>query len=52
MNINEIQELLQDALSSDLEQGVKWLNENAADEFLTKYPELNKAIIKIMKIEE
>ena len=35
---------LSDALQSDLENGVKWLNERAAAEFLTKYPALSAAI--------
>jgi hypothetical protein len=35
---------LSDALQSDLENGVKWLNERAAVEFLTKYPALSAAI--------
>ena len=35
---------LSDALQSDLENGVKWLNERAAVEFLTKYPALSAVI--------
>jgi hypothetical protein len=35
-----ILDLLSDALQSDLEHGVKWLNENAAKEFEEKYPKL------------
>jgi hypothetical protein len=35
---------LSDALQSDLENGVKWLNEHASAEFKAKYPALNAAI--------
>jgi len=38
---------LSDALQSDLEHGVKCLNENASREFHEKYPALIAAIIQI-----
>lgn len=38
------------ALQSDLEHGVKCLNERAADEFTRNYPELNKWIAELQKI--
>lgn len=37
-------EVFVDALASDLENGVKWLNEHAAEEFKRKYPALVKAM--------
>jgi len=36
-----------DALQDDLENGVKWLNENAAKEFHTKYPHLSSALTEL-----
>jgi len=45
---NEMKEQLNDslwgALQSDLENGIKWLNESAWKEFEAKYPELQKFI--------
>ena len=43
-------DLLSDALQSDLEHGVKWLNEKASKEFHEKYPALTAAIIQINAI--
>lgn len=37
-------EVFVDALASDLENGVKWMNEAAAEEFKRKYPALTKAL--------
>lgn len=45
----QIANALSDALSSDLENGVKWLNEMAADDFRSGYPALCAAIIAIRK---
>lgn len=42
-----IQEMLSDALQSDLEHGVKWLNEKAAREFHEQYPDLTLALTRI-----
>jgi hypothetical protein len=39
-----IQDIFSDALQSDLEHGVKWLNENASKEFHEKYPQLTLAL--------
>lgn len=39
-----ISDELSGALQSDLENGVKWLNANAASEFQGKYPRLSKAL--------
>jgi len=42
-----IQEIFSDALQSDLEHGVKWLNDNAAKEFHEKYPALTEALQRL-----
>jgi hypothetical protein len=42
--IEAIQNMFSDAVQSDLEHGVKWLNENAAKEFHEKYPALTLAM--------
>ena len=47
-----INDRLQDALQSDLENGVAWLNEQASLEFASKYPELLKAIQYVSSIVE
>jgi len=49
MTHEEWQDSLSGALQSDLENGVRWLNEKAADEFKRKYPELNKWIGEFMR---
>lgn len=46
--IRAAQDDLSDALQSDLENGVRWLNESAAAEFKRKYPALNAWIGKFM----
>jgi len=51
MNIQEVQDLISDALQSDLENGVKWLSEMAAEEFAKNYPALCQAIGKIMEVD-
>lgn len=40
----EIAAELAQALCEDCENGVKWLNERAHDEFVTRYPNLAKAM--------
>jgi len=42
-----IQNMFSDALQSDLEHGVKCLNENASKEFHEKYPELTQALYRL-----
>jgi Asp-tRNA(Asn)/Glu-tRNA(Gln) amidotransferase C subunit len=42
-----IQDMFSDALQSDLEHGVKCLNENASKEFHEKYPELTQALCRL-----
>jgi hypothetical protein len=46
-----IQEMFSDALQSDLEHGVKCLNENASKEFHEKYPELTQALNRLSDME-
>lgn len=41
---DEMLKEISDALQSDLEHGVKWLNEEAAEEFERKYPALNRVL--------
>ena len=48
----EINERLFDALSSDLEHGVKSLNENAWTSFKTRYPQLNGFIGWLNELED
>lgn len=45
-----IQDMFSDALQSDLEHGVKCLNENASIEFHEKYPELALALRRLSDI--
>jgi hypothetical protein len=49
--IVSIQDMFDDALQSDLEHGVKCLNENAAIEFHEKYPELAIALRRLSDME-
>ena len=49
--MEEIQEMLDLALQVDLEQGVAWLNDEAAGQFSKKYPSIMKAITHILEIE-
>jgi hypothetical protein len=49
--MSRLQEELHDALYSDMEHGVKWLNEEAALEFTQKYPALNVFIERFMDLE-
>ena len=52
MSIEEIQELLSDALQTDWEHGVAWMNDEAAAEFKRKNPAIWEAITKIMDLED
>lgn len=52
MTVEEIQDLLIDAMQSDFENGVKVLNELAADKFTNDYPEISKAISIIMNLDD
>jgi hypothetical protein len=49
--IATIQEMFSNALQSDLEHGVKCLNENASKEFHEKYPELTAALRRLSDME-
>jgi len=49
--IEDIQDAISYALQGDLEHGVRCLNEEAAKEFVTKYPSLNKVLGEINDIE-
>ena len=49
--ITTIQEMFSNALQSDLEHGVKFLNENASKEFHEKYPELTLALRRLSDME-
>lgn len=44
-----ISDAISDALSSDLENGVKWLNEKAADDFKQGYPALHAFLSNLRK---
>ena len=48
----EINERLMDALSADLEHGVKCLNENAWESFKLHYPRLNDFISWLNEVED
>jgi hypothetical protein len=52
MSIEEIQELLSDAIQTDWEHGVAWMNDEAAAEFKRKNPAIWEAIKKIMDLED
>jgi hypothetical protein len=50
--LEEVDDYCQYALQSDLENGVKWLNEEAAKEFFKNYPEIADALGKAGRMEE
>tara|TARA_Y100001973_G_C5201486_1_gene338053 strand:- start:2539 stop:2718 length:180 start_codon:yes stop_codon:yes gene_type:complete len=52
MKIKQAQELLQDAMQTDWEHGVAWMNEEAAAQFKSKYPQIWQAITDILDVEE
>lgn len=47
--LSDLIDNLEFALQNDLEHGVKWLNEEAAQEFVRKYPNVNDAIADILE---
>jgi hypothetical protein len=49
--LRQTQDALAMAVQADLEHGVKWLNEQAAEEFARKYPNLNQVIGNIMEMD-
>ena len=51
MDIHQVNDLLSEALQSDLEHGVKWMNEEAAQRFYRDYPALTKALSLIADAE-
>ncbi len=52
MSIEEIQDLLSDAIQTDWEHGVAWMNDEAAAKFKKLYPTIWEAITKIMDLED
>ena len=48
MNLEEIQEKLSDAIQTDWESGVAWINDEIAAEFKQKYPTIWNTISEIM----
>jgi hypothetical protein len=48
MNLEEIQEKLSDAIQTDWEYGVAWINDKVAAEFKQKYPTIWNTISEIM----
>jgi len=48
--LDEAQEAISDAVQGDLENGVAWLNDAAAEEFNTKYPNISKALGMVVEI--
>jgi hypothetical protein len=48
MNLYDAQDLLCDAIQTDWEHGVAWMNDEAAAEFKKKYPTIWAAISEIM----
>jgi len=51
MNLEDIQQELSTALQLDLEQGVAWMNDEAAKLWQTEYPTLNEVIGKILDLD-
>jgi hypothetical protein len=51
MNLEDIQQELSTALQLDLEQGVAWMNDEAAKLWQKEYPTLNEAIGKILDLD-
>jgi hypothetical protein len=49
--IEDIQDDLHDALATDLEHGVAWMNDKAWEQWRKDYPTLSRAIQKILDLE-
>lgn len=49
--LEDLQDALSLALQGDLENGVRWLNEEASAKFVKDYPSLNEVLGKIMDLE-
>jgi hypothetical protein len=45
-----VQRMLNDAIETDFEHGVKWLNEQSARDFRQNFPSINKAIAEILSL--
>ena len=52
LDLKSIQDRLYEAMASDLEHGVAWLNDRASKEFASTYPQLCEAISEIMLTED
>lgn len=52
MSIEEIQDLLSDAIQTDWEHGVAWMNDQAAAEFKKLYPTIWGFMQTIMDLED
>lgn len=48
LNLYDIQDKLADAIQTDWEYGVAWINDKVAAEFKQKYPTIWNAISEIM----
>ena len=51
MNLADIQDMLSDAIQTDWEHGVAWMNDEAAAEFKRKYPTIWEAITKTLELD-
>jgi len=49
--LKDIQDELHEALETDLERGVAWMNDEAWEQWRKDYPTLNRAIQKILDLE-
>jgi len=48
--LGAVDEALNDAAQDDCENGVKWLNEKAAEGYLKEYPHTSAAISKVINL--
>ena len=51
MNTQELQDAFADAMQTDWETGVAWMNDAVADEFKKTYPTIWGVIFKVMMAE-
>jgi len=51
MNIQKLQDAFADAMQTDWETGVAWMNDAVADEFKKTYPTIWGVIFKVMMAE-